>query len=480
MKIHLLSLGCARTLVDSECLAGILGEAGHLMTDQIAQADCVVVNTCAFIREAEEESISTILDLAGLKKEGKIRRLYVAGCLPQKRRAEQKELLELLPEVDGFLGPGDLEKLPQLIEQQEAAAVRPEQAVHPSTKLRMNGASKDEPARFFVASPVPTLLFEAKTPRYRLTPRHFAYLKISEGCDHACSFCSIPQFRGAHRSRPIEDLVIEAEHLAKEGVVELNLVGQDTSYYGMDRYGRLALPELLERLNQVDRIRWIRLLYAHPAHVTSDLIGAIRDLGKVVKYIDIPLQHINDNLLSAMRRETDGTYIRNLIEQFRKEIPGVALRTTFIVGFPGETDSQLEELAQFVKEARFERLGIFPYSPEPKTPSEKMPGQVPEAVKRRRLESLMLLQQEIAEELNRQFLGKELEVLVEENPGTQYLIRQESVLCPQVYLGRTYADAPEVDGQVFLRSPRKLAPGQFVQAKVVDTYEYDLVAEAVA
>jgi len=444
VKIHVLSLGCARTLVDSEGLAGILAKSGHTITDQLAQAECVVVNTCAFIREAEQESVDTILEVADLKRSGRVRRLYVAGCLPQKRRNEKEDLLKLLPEVDGFLGTGDLPKLPELIERQERAAVE----------------------RFFVTSPVPTLLFESRTPRHRLTPKHFAYLKISEGCDHACSFCSIPQFRGAHRSRPIEDLVRDAQIKASEGVVELNLVGQDTSFYGTDLYGEPSLPQLLRKLSMVEQIRWIRLLYAHPAHVTQDLIEAIRDCAPVVKYIDIPLQHINDRLLSSMRRETDGAHIRQLVARFRNEIPGVAIRTTFIVGFPGESEAQVDELADFMKESRFERVGIFPYSPEPKTPSERMAGQIPEPVKQQRLHRLMQLQQGIAEELNREWMGRELEVLVDE-PGAD------------VHLGRTYADAPEVDGQVFLRSGRPLQPGQFVKARVVDTYEYDLVAEAI-
>ena len=432
MKIHVVSLGCARALVDSEGLAGILESAGHSITGELNEAECVLVNTCSFIREAEEESISTILDLAELKRKGKIRRFYVAGCLPQKRKAEQGDLLKMLPEVDGFIGTGDLHRLPELMKQ----------------------------SRFFVASPVPTLLFDSTTPRHRLTPQHFAYLKISEGCDHACTFCSIPQFRGAHRSRAIEDLVKQAQQLAAEGVVELNLIGQDTSYYGADLYGSPCLPELLERLARVSGIGWIRILYAHPAHVTEDLIRAIRDLAPVVKYIDIPLQHINDELLALMRRETDGAHIRRLIDRFRQEIPGVALRTTFIVGFPGETESHVEELAQFLRQSRFERVGIFLYSPEPKTPAERMTPQVPEEVKRQRRDHLMQVQQEISEELTRQWLGRTVEVLVDE---------------PE--LGRTYADAPEVDGQVFLRSSRPLKPGDFVKAKVTDTTEYDLVAE---
>ncbi len=443
MKIHVLSLGRARTLVDSEGLAGILEAAGHSITDEVKQAECVVVNTCAFIKEAEEESIATILEVADLKKKGKLRRLYVAGCLPQKRRNEKDDLLKLLPEVDGFIGTGDLPQLPKLL------------------------AAEDQ-KRFFITSPVPTLLFESLTPRHRLTPKHFAYLKISEGCDHACTFCSIPQYRGAHRSRTMEDLVQQAEHLAAEGVVELNLIGQDTSYYGADRYGKPCLPELLRKLSGVRGIRWIRILYAHPAHVTDELIRAIRDCPPVVKYIDIPLQHINDRLLEAMRRETDGNCIRRLIEKFRREIPGVAIRSTFIVGFPGETEADAEELGRFLKEAQFERVGMFPYSPEPKTPSERMPGQVPEEVKKERLNRLMQTQQEISEGLNRRWLGREIEVLVEE-PDPD----------PQVYLGRSYADAPEVDGQVFVKSSAPLYAGQFVRARVTDSYEYDLVAEAI-
>ncbi len=450
MRIHILSLGCARTLVDSEGLAGLLEQAGHSFTDELTKAECVVINTCAFIREAEEESIQTILEVADLKRTGRLRRLYVAGCLPQKRRGEREDLLALLPEVDGFLGPGDLTQLPSLMERQAGRG------------------------RFFVTSPVPTLLFDSKTPRHRLTPTHFAYLKISEGCDHACSFCSIPQFRGAHRSRPIEDLMEEAQQRTAEGAVELNLVGQDTSYYGADLYGRLRLPDLLKALAQTKGIRWIRLLYAHPAHVTPELIAMIRDCAPVVKYIDIPLQHISDPLLSAMRRETDGAHIRRLVETFRKEIPGVALRTTFIVGFPGETEEQVEELVRFMEEARFERVGIFPYSPEPKTPSERMRPQVPEETKRRRLNRLMELQKGISEEINRQWLGRQVEVLVDEAAERSRLTTHDS----RLYLGRTYADAPEVDGQVFVRSSRPLAPGDLLQAKVVDTYEYDLVAQA--
>ncbi len=462
MKVHVLSLGCARALVDSEGLAGILKSAGHSITDHLNGAECVVVNTCSFIREAEEESISTILGVADLKRKGKIRRLYVTGCLPQKRRAERGDLLSHLPEVDGFLGPGDLPRLPELIQKQGQS---------PSERISENAEAGTVPgtvpARFFVASPVPTLLFESTTPRHRLTPKHYAYLKISEGCDHACTFCSIPQFRGAHRSRTIEDLVSQTEQLAAEGVVELNLIGQDTSFYGADLYGEPRLPELLEHLARVQGIRWIRILYAHPAHVTEDLIRAIRDLSPVVKYIDIPLQHISDNLLAAMRRETDGAHIRRLIDRFRQEIPGVALRTTFIVGFPGETETHVQELARFLDQARFERVGIFLYSPEPKTPAERMSPQVPEEIKLDRRDRLMRIQQGISEEITRRWLNREVEVLVEE-PDSD----------PNVYLGRTTADAPEVDGQVFLRSSRPLKPGEFVKAKVTDTTEYDLVAEA--
>ena len=445
MKIHVVSLGCARALVDSEGLAGLLAQAGHSMSEEVEGADCVVVNTCSFIQAAEEESVSEILNFARAKRAGKLKRLYVVGCLPQKRRAEQADLLKLLPEVDGFIGTGDLDRLPEMIAREVPG----------------------RPDPFFVASPVPTLLFESRTPRLRMTPKHFAYVKISEGCDHACAFCSIPQFRGAHRSRAIEDLVEEARRLAGEGVVELNLIGQDTSYYGADRYGRPRLPELLEQLDPIPGIHWIRVLYAHPAHVTPDLIRALRDCPRVAKYLDIPFQHVSDDLLAAMRRETDGAWIRRLVQKLREEVPGIAIRSTFIVGFPGETEHHVEELAAFLKEARLERVGMFPYSPEPKTPAERMPDPVPEPVKRERLNRLMEIQRGISEEINRGWLGRRIEALVEEPAPDS----------PGLFLGRTYADAPEVDGQVFLRSSRPLKPGQFVSSTVVDTYEYDLVAE---
>lgn len=464
MKIHVVSLGCARTLVDSEGLAGLLAQAGHSISEELEGADCVVINTCAFIRDAEEESVSTILEAADLKRRGKIRRLYVAGCLPQKRRGEREDLLAMLPEVDGFVGTGDLARLPELLEQQERSPVRPK-GQRGQTPLGQKGS---DPLRFFVASPVPMLLFDSLAPRRRMTPRHTAYLKISEGCDHACAFCSIPQYRGAHRSRTIEDLGMQAERLASEGVVELNLIGQDTSYYGADLYGTPRLPQLLERLSAVGGIRWIRVLYAHPAHVTEEVIRAIADLGPVVKYLDIPLQHISDRLLAAMRRETDGAHIRRLIGRLRERVPGIAIRTTFITGFPGETEQEVEELARFMEEQRFDRVGIFPFSPEPKTLAERMPGQVPEEIRQGRLQRLMELQKRLSQEINARYLGREVEVLVEEPSEEEGL-----------FLGRTPADAPEVDGQVFLRSPEPLQPGKFLRARVTDTYEYDLVAEPV-
>ncbi|PIQ81654.1 MAG: 30S ribosomal protein S12 methylthiotransferase RimO [Candidatus Omnitrophica bacterium CG11_big_fil_rev_8_21_14_0_20_64_10] len=447
MKIHILSLGCARTLVDSEGLGGLLAAEGHAIADKPERADCVVVNTCAFIREAEEESVSTILDLAALKKAGKIRHLVVAGCLPQKRKGEREDLLAHLPEVDGFIGPGDLPKLPALIREWNRPAAAPAD-------------------RFFVTSPVPTLIFDAKTPKHRLTPKHFAFLKVSEGCDHACAFCSIPQYRGPHRSRSIEDLTAEAERLASEGVVELNLIGQDSSYYGMDRYGKLALPDLLTALGRVRGIRWVRILYAHPAHVTDELVRAIRETPNVVPYIDIPIQHIADRILTRMKRETDGARIRAIVAQLRREIPGIAIRTTFIAGFPGETEGEVDQLAAFLREARFERVGIFPYRVEPKTAAEKMTDGVPERTIQKRLDRLMTLQREISRENNAAWVGRTVEVLVEE-PGGE----------PGLFLGRTRSDAPEVDGQVFLHGPRNLKPGRFVEARVTGAEEYDLTAE---
>jgi len=469
--------------VDSEGLAGLLERAGHRYAGSVEEAECLVINTCSFIRPAEEESVGAILEAAELKRRGKLRRLYVAGCLPQKRKQEREDLLKMLPEVDGFLGPGDLPKLPELISRVISSEAR--NLVLQDEISRPGGLEMTANGRFFVTSPVPTLLFESTSPRRRLTARHFAYVKISEGCDHACTFCAIPQFRGPHRSRTIEDLVAEAERLASEGVVEVNLIGQDTSFYGADLYGRPRLPELLARLSRVAGIRWIRILYAHPAHVGEDLIRAIRELPPVVKYLDIPLQHVSDPLLAVMRRETDGAHIRRLVERLRQEIPGVAIRTTFIVGFPGETEDHVDELARFLQEAQFERVGIFPYSPEPKTRAERMPGQVPDELKKQRLDRLMRLQREISEEKNRAWLGRRVEVLVEEpetvrgepvEPRTGPLALRHAQ-GERFYLGRTYADAPEVDGQVYLKAAPGVRAGSFVQARVTDTYEYDLVAE---
>lgn len=439
MKIHIVSLGCARALVDSEGLGGLLVGAGHTLTERVEEAECAVVNTCGFIREAEEESISVVLDLARAKKAGRLERLYVVGCLPQKRRRERADFMKLLPEVDGFLGTGDLPRLPGMLGKRD---------------------------RFFVASPVSTLLFDASAPRHRLTPGYTAYLKISEGCDHACSFCSIPQYRGPHRSRPVEDVVRQAQRLAAQGVAEVNLIGQDSSAYGKDLTGRLMLPELLRRLDAVAGLRWIRILYAHPAHVTDEMIAAMRDCAKVVPYLDIPLQHISDDLLAAMRRQTDGAWIRDLIRRLREAIPAMALRSTFIVGFPGETERHVEELSRFLEEARLERVGMFRYTPEPRTSAERMKGVVPEPIQRRRLDRLMRLQREIAREIHRTWVGRTLEVLIEQTPE------------PGVYLGRSYADAPEVDGQVTVTSSRRLEIGAFAPVRVTDSTEYDLVGEA--
>jgi len=451
VKIHLLSLGCARALVDSEGLGGLLAEAGHTLTDCPDNADCTVVNTCAFIREAEEESVSEVLALAERKRSGSLKRLYVVGCLPQKHRQEEGELIHLLPEVDGFLGTGDLPKLPQLIAQD------------PPDKT---GDSSS--ARFFKASPASTLLFNAKTPRHPLTPKHYAFLKISEGCDHTCAFCSIPQYRGPHRSRSIKDLVAAAHKLADQGVVELNLIGQDSSAYGLDHTGRLMLPELLEELSTVDGIRWIRILYAHPVHVTDELIAAIRDLPKVTPYIDVPLQHISDPILKAMRRQTSSQWIHSLIERLRRQVPGIAIRSSFIVGFPGETEAQVEELAQFLRTARLERVGIFPYRAEPKTLAERMPHPVKAEGIQARLDRLMTLQREIAEEIHQGWVGRTLEVLID---------RKKSE--PNLYQARSYADAPEVDGEVFITAKEPLAVGRFLNVKITDAVEYDLMAEPI-
>lgn len=438
-RVGILSLGCPKTLVDSELILGKLDPRRFSIASTVADCDIALLNTCAFIGSAQEESVDQILRLIELKKEGEIQKLIVLGCLVQRfPRDLQKELKE----VDAFVGSGAYDKIPEVVEQ-----------VIGGERIAKIG--------------VPGYLYTSAEARVSLTPLYSRYLKISEGCDHTCAFCVIPTFRGKHRSRPLEDVMEEAERLVSEGARELILTGQDTTFFGYDLTGRFLLPELLKRINAIPQIRWIRLLYAYPTLVSDVLIDSLATSDKVCHYLDMPLQHVSDRVLRSMQRGTTSASTRRLITKLRERIPDLALRTTFIVGYPGETEREFQELLSFMQEARFERLGIFTYSSEEGSLAAGLPGQVSEKVKQKRLEVGMLLQQKISQENNRRLLNQTLEVLVE--------AREDET---DVWLGRTYMDAPEVDGTVFLKA-NGLQPGQFVPAKITGTREYDLVAELV-
>lgn len=416
-KVSIINLGCARNLVDAQMILGRLQRHGHRIAG-LDTSDVAIVNTCAFIDEAKKESIDTILDLIELKKKGKLKKIIVAGCLAQRYG---KELSRQFEEVDAFMGVQklDRERIPESVS---------------------------------------------------LTPRHLAYVKICESCYNRCRFCIIPAIKGKFVSRTMESIVREVERLDSQGVKEINIIGQDITAYGMDIYREKALAGLLRKVAVAAKnIQWIRLLYTFPAHVTDDLIETIAGEDKICKYIDIPLQHISDKLLLSMNRSITAQQTKDLIRKIRVRIPEVYVRTTFIVGLPGETQDDFEELMQFIREARFERVGAFVYSREEGTPAYAMPGQVPEEIKRRRLDALMALQREISKSLQKRFIGRTFPVLIEEKEsGTA-----------DVYGGRTSFDAPEVDGAVYVHSHRPLKPGEMVPVTIQDAYEYDLVGKAV-
>jgi len=450
IKVSLISLGCAKNLVDSEIMVGHLHKAGMEVIPDAAGADVVIVNTCSFIDSSKEESIGHILDASrqrGLRKRRVGQKLIVAGCMSQRF---SKDLPGELPEVDAFIGLDQVTRVAPIIEELFA---------------REGKAA----SRSFV-TPRSTFIPDFDTPRFRLTPRHLAYVKIAEGCNHPCTFCIIPQIRGRHRSRTVASVVAEARQLVAEGVRELNLISQDTTFFGMDTWDERpnprtpvdssrgdALTTLLRELNAIPGDFWIRLLYTHPAHWSDELIATIAACPKVARYVDMPLQHISDRMLGAMQRETSGATIRDLIRRIRAGIPGIALRTTFIVGFPGETEADVDELCEFISASRFERLGVFRYSQEEGTRAAKMPGQVPAAEKERRWHRLMALQREIAGSVSGAGVGRTLKVLVEE-PG----------------VARGEADAPDIDGRVYV--PRELPVGEFSTVTITGYHDYDLLA----
>jgi ribosomal protein S12 methylthiotransferase len=452
ITVSLISLGCAKNLVDSEIMVGHLQQAGMSVVPDAAQADVVIVNTCSFIDASKEESIRHILkahEQRGLVKRRREQKLIVAGCMAQRFA---RELPGVLPEVDAFIGLDQITQVAPIIEQ-----------------LYARGREAGGAPGSFVA-PRSTYIPDYDTPRFRLTPRHFAYVKIAEGCNHPCTFCVIPQIRGRHRSRTVASVVAEARQLVAAGVRELDLISQDTTFFGMDTWeerpsprtavdsGRgAALTTLLRELQAIEGDFWIRLLYTHPAHWSDELIRTIADCPKVARYVDLPLQHISDRLLSAMQRETDGRHIRDLIRRIRAGIPGIALRTTFIVGFPGETEADVEELCAFIRETAFDRLGVFRYSQEEGTRAARLPDQVAAREKQRRWRRVMALQQGIAADLGRRQVGRTLRVLVGE-PG----------------VARGEADAPDIDGRVYVS--RSLPVGEFAEVRVTGHRAYDLLA----
>lgn len=437
----MLSLGCPKTLVDSETILGKLDPVKYVIKPSVTDCDVALLNTCAFIEDAQQESLDRILELVELKKEGRIQSIVVLGCLVQRFPKDLRNQLE--KEVDAFVGSGEYAKIPEIVEQ-----------VSSGEKVFSLGS-----AGYLAAS---------GEARVALTPSHYRYLKISEGCDHVCTFCSIPSFRGKHRSRTIGDVLQEAERLVEEGAKELILTGQDTTYFGRDlSNGRFLLPDLLRELDPLSGIEWIRLLYAYPSCITPGLMEAMADSRHICHYLDMPLQHASERMLLAMRRGITKRRTVDLIRKFRRMVPDLAIRTTFIVGFPGETEEDFEELLAFMEEMKFERLGIFTYSQEEGTPAAAMPGQVPGKIKEKRFERAMLLQQKISAENNRRWIGKTLQVLVEKQDERN----------TGLWIGRSYLDAPEVDGNVFIRSKRSLQIGSFYPVPITATREYDLVGE---
>lgn len=549
LRVGMISLGCAKNLVDAEIMLGALLRDGVEVTNDPGQADVMIVNTCSFIDSAQEESVDTILESAEVRKaKHRGQALVVAGCLSQRFR---DELPKLFPEVDAFMGIDQVAEVTRIAQQaleRRAAKLESPPAARVRSRSKVLGKLEDldraRPdaesgpgirgteqfgrTRVVVSAPAappartntpvfdvtlrPKFIPDYATPRFRLTPRHFAYLKIAEGCNHPCSFCIIPSMRGSHRSRTQEDVVAEARALLADGVKELNLISQDSTYYGLDlrpnhsraiaspaRFNEAVrtlpargttIASLLRELNALPGDFWIRLLYTHPAHWTDELIQTIADCPKVARYVDIPLQHIHDNMLQRMRRETSRQYIEDLLRRIRAGIPGIALRTTFIVGFPGETEACFESLLDFMREFRFERLGVFTYSQEDGTRAAAMSAQVPRRTRQRRRDRAMAVQREIAASVAASFVGRELKVLVERPAGAgkgepaqvssweHGLLRAgpQGAVKGRVHIARGEADAPDIDGRILVRG--HVTPGEFARVRVVGHTDYDLLAEA--
>ena len=438
MKILFVSLGCDKNLVDTEMMLGMLAERGHTFTDSEEEAEAVVVNTCCFIGDAKEESVNTLLQMAQLKKEGRIRVLIAAGCLAQRYR---EEIRQEIPEVDEILGTMAIDSIADAIDEAEAGR-------------REN----------HITEPDAPIVYGKK--RSVTTGGHYAYLKIAEGCDKRCTYCIIPKVRGSYRSVPMEALIKEAEDLAQAGVRELILVAQETTVYGKDLYGKKALPELLEKLCRIPGLYWIRLLYCYPEEITDELIACMKKEPKICHYLDMPIQHASDRILKRMGRRTDQKELRERIGRLREEIPDICLRTTLISGFPGETQEEFEGLYNFADEMEFDRLGVFPYSQEEGTPAAEFPDQIPQEIRESRRDELMELQQEIAFEKAQAQKGRTLLAMIEGR------VEDENA-----YVARTYMDAPGVDGLLFINTSKQLLTGDFVRVRVTGSYEYDLIGE---
>jgi ribosomal protein S12 methylthiotransferase len=553
LKVGLISLGCAKNLVDAEIMLGSLLKDGVEITNDAAQADVVIVNTCSFIDSAQEESVDTILESAEVREaKNRGQGLVVSGCLSQRFR---EELPKLFPEVDAFMGIDQVAQVSQIVKQaherraekvgsqkpevrgrkakvtarlselekgRELDAHEQEESLRGTDKFGKtkkvigteHGTRKTESAPLFDVTARPVYIPDYETPRFRLTPKHFAYVKIAEGCNHPCSFCIIPRMRGSHRSRTQSDIAAEAKALLADGVKELNLISQDSTYYGLDlrpNHSRsISSPEkfsaaakslpanattictLIRELNALRGDFWIRLLYTHPAHWTDELIQTIAECKKVARYVDIPLQHIHENMLERMRRETSKQYIVDLIKRIRAGVPGIALRTTFIVGFPGETEASFNDLLGFIEATKFERLGVFAYSQEDGTRAGAMAGQISDKVKQRRRELAMAAQHKIAKEVSETFVGRTLKVLVEGKASAKQLaaanvsswehglMREADTSNTKLPAGeflvaRGEADAPDIDGRIYIRG--QLPVGQFAKVKIIGHTDYDLIAK---
>lgn len=438
MNLLFISLGCDKNLVDSEVMLGLLAKEGYQMVDDEQEADVIVINTCCFIHDAKEESIQTILEMAQYKEEGRLKALIVTGCLAQRY---QQEILDEIPEVDAVLGTTAYTEIARAIEE----ALEGKGKV---TTEDLNALPLTDPHRIVT------------------TGGHYAYLKIAEGCGKHCTYCIIPKLRGDYRSVPMERLIAEAKDLAEQGVRELILVAQETTLYGKDLYGEKSLYRLLKELCRIEGIRWIRILYCYPEEIDDPLIQVIKEEKKICHYLDLPIQHASDEVLRRMGRRTSKEQLKAVIGKLREEIPDICLRTTLITGFPGETKEQHEELMEFVDEMEFDRLGVFTYSPEEDTPAAEMPDQIPEEIKEERQAELMELQQDIAFDAAENMIGKEVLVMVEGKVADE-----------NAYVGRTYKDAPGVDGLIFINTEEELMSGDFAKVKVTGALEYDLIGE---